>query len=400
MLESILFFVGVGVACFVAYNIGGATTGPAFAPAVGSAVITKVIAAGLMSIFFFIGAWTIGRRVVDTLGQELVRDPAVFTLPASIIVLFFIGGALFVGNVFGVPASTSMTAVGSIAGLGLASGQLNWAVMGEIVSWWIVAPIIGFWVAGMIGRYFYVYLDNLIAIDQTDGPLAELDRSGTIPRPILGPGTTRRELIGSGVVVGIGCIMAFGSGTSNIANAIAPLVGSGQLDMNIGIVIGSIAVAVGALTIGRRTMETLGNDITHLPLTAAIVVATISSLLVIGLSSIGVPASFVVIATMSIVGLGWGRATRTTKLADSVRGKEAPRASVGALAGEDETATVGDPTISGETETEPIGEEDPAEVPAASELFNPSTTARVVIMQNVVPIFATIGSYVTFLLLF
>ena len=400
MLESILFFLGVGVACFVAYNIGGATTGPAFAPAVGSAVITKVIAAGLMSIFFFIGAWTIGRRVVDTLGQELVRDPAVFTLPASIVVLFFIGGALFVGNVFGVPASTSMTAVGSIAGLGLASGQLNWAVMGEIVSWWIVAPIIGFWVAGMIGRYFYVYLDNLIAIDQTDGPLAELDRSGAIPKPILGPGTTRRELIGSGVVVGIGCIMAFGSGTSNIANAIAPLVGSGQLDMNIGIVIGSIAVAVGALTIGRRTMETLGNDITHLPLTAAIVVATISSLLVIGLSSIGVPASFVVIATMSIVGLGWGRATRTTKLADSVRGKEAPRASVGALAAEDETATVGDPTISRETETEPIGEEDPAEVPAASELFNPSTTARVVIMQNVVPIFATIGSYVTFLLLF
>ena len=400
MLESILFFTGVGVACFVAYNIGGATTGPAFAPAVGSAVISKVIAAGLMSVFFFFGAWTIGRRVVDTLGQELVRDPAVFTLPASIVVLFFIGGALFVGNVFGVPASTSMTAVGSIAGLGLASGQLNWAVMGEIVSWWIVAPIIGFWVAGMIGRYFYVYLDNLIAIDQTDGPLVEFDRSTVVPKPTLGPGTTGRELIGSGVVVGIGCIMAFGSGTSNIANAIAPLVGSGQLDMNIGIMIGSLAVAVGALTIGRRTMETLGNDITHLPLTAAIVVATISSLLVIGLSSIGVPASFVVIAKMAIVGLGWGRATRTTKLADSVRGDESPRASVGALAADEETATVGDPTITGETEAEPIGEEEPAEVPAASELFNPSTTARVVIMQNVVPIFATIGSYATFLLLF
>jgi PiT family inorganic phosphate transporter len=400
MLESILFFVGVGVACFVAYNIGGATTGPAFAPAVGAAVVTKVIAAGLMSVFFFAGAWTIGRRVVDTLGQELVRDPAVFTLPASIVVLFFIGGALFVGNVFGVPASTSMTAVGSIAGLGLASGQLNWAVMGEIVSWWIVAPIIGFWVAGMIGRYFYVYLDNFIAIDQTDGPLVELDRRGGVPRPVLGPGTTRRELIGSSVVVGIGCVMAFGSGTSNIANAIAPLVGSGQLDMNVGIVIGSVAVAAGALTIGRRTMETLGNDITHLPLTAAIVVATISSLLVIGLSSIGVPASFVVIATMSIVGLGWGRATRTTKVADSVQGREAPRASVGALAADEETATVGDPTISVESDPDPIGEEEPEEVPAASELFDPSTTARVVIMQNVVPIFATIGSYATFLLFF
>ncbi len=399
MLDSLLFLIGVVVACFVAYNIGGATTGPAFAPAVGAAVITKVFAAGLMSIFFFVGAWTIGRRVVDTLGQELIQDPAVFTLPASIAVLFFIGGALFVGNVFGVPASTSMTAVGSIAGLGLASGQLNWAVLGEIVSWWIVAPIIGFWVSGMIGRYFYVYLDNLIAIDQTDGPLIEFDRSGAFPRPVAGPGTTRRELVGSTVVIGIGCIMAFSSGTSNIANAIAPLVGSGRLDMNVGILIGSVAVALGAFTIARRTMETLGNDITHLPLTAAIVVATVSSILVIGLSAIGIPASFVVIATMSIVGLGWGRATRTTKVADTVRRKEAPPASVGALTADEGTPTVGDPTVSEEIEPEPIGEEDPDEVPSASELFDPSTTARVVIMQNVVPIFATIGSYGTFLLL-
>ncbi|WP_299236852.1 inorganic phosphate transporter [Natronomonas sp.] len=400
MVASALLVVGIAVACFVAYNIGGATTGPAFAPAVGASVITKVIAAGLMSVFFFIGAWTIGRRVVDTLGTELVTDPAVFTLPASIVVLFFIGGALFVGNVFGVPASTSMTAVGSIAGLGLASGQLNWAVLGEIVSWWIVAPILGFWVAGMIGRYFYVYIDSLIAINQTNGPLVEFDRSGAVPVPIAGPGTTRRELAGSGIVIGIGCIMAFSSGTSNVANAIAPLVGSGQLEMNTGIIIASVAVAIGAFTIARRTMETLGNDITHLPLTAAIIVATISSILVISLSLIGVPASFVVIATMSIVGLGWGRATRTTTVTEGVRGAETPRASVGALTADEGTATVGDPTLSEQPDPEPIGEEDPEEVPAASELFNPSTTARVVIMQNVVPIVATFGSYATFLALF
>ncbi len=402
MIDSALLVLGVAVACFVAYNIGGATTGPAFAPAVGAGVLTKVAAAALMSVFFFVGAWTIGRRVVDTLGEELIHDPAIFTLPASIVVLFFIGGALFVGNVFGVPASTSMTAVGSIAGLGLASGQLNWAVMGEIVTWWIVAPIVGFWVAGIIGRYFYVYLDDLIAINQTEGALVELDRSGAVPTVVAGPNTTRRELVGSLIVIAIGCLMAFSSGTSNIANAIAPLVGSGQLDINVGIVIGSIAVAVGAFTIARRTMETLGNDITHLPLTAAIVVASISSVLVVGLSAVGIPASFVVIATMSIVGLGWGRATRTTTLSEGVTGEEAPRASVGALAADEGTATVGDPTVSEETkpEPEPIGEGKPEEVPSASDLFDPSTTARVIVMQNVVPIVATIGSYATFLLLF
>ena len=402
ILSSPLLIVGLVVAAFVAYNIGGATTGPAFAPAVGAGVIGKLAAAGLMSVFFFVGAWTVGRRVVDTLGVDLVGDPSVFTLTTSIIVLFYIGGALFVGNLFGVPASTSMTAVGSIAGLGLAAGELDWSVLGEIAVWWIVAPIVGFWVSGMIGRYFYVYLDRKIAIVQTEGRLLAFDQSGTVPRPQLGPNTTPREVVGTGVVVAIGCLMAFSSGTSNIANAIAPLVGSGELGLNAGIAIGSVAVAAGAFTIARRTMETLGNDITALPLTAAIVVATVSSGLVIGLSAIGIPASFVVIATMSIVGLGWGRATRTTSLSESIAGKESPQTSVGALTaeGEEATSTVGDPDRSEVPEPDPIGEGDPSEVPAASELFNPATTSRVIVMQNVVPLVATVGSYATFLVLF
>ncbi len=396
-----LLAVGLLVACFVAYNIGGATTGPAFGPAVGASVIGKVVAAGLMSVFFFLGAWTIGRRVVDTLGRELVYDPGVFTLTASIIVLFFIGGALFVGNVFGVPASTSMTAVGSIAGLGLAAGELNWAVMGEIVSWWIVAPVIGFWLSGVIGRYFYQDLVRMIAIGRSEGALVEVDRSGTVPRLVVNPDTNRRELVGASVVVGIGCLMAFSSGTSNIANAIAPLVGSGVLAMNPGILLGSVAVAIGAFTIARRTMETLGNDITDLPLTAAIVVAVVSSTLVVLLSAIGIPASFVVIATMSIIGLGWGRATRTTTISEGVRGEESPAVSVGALAADEGAPTVGDATGEPDALTKrPIGEETPEEVPAASDLFDPETTGRVIVMQNVVPIIATVGSYASFRLLF
>jgi len=43
-----------------------------------------------------------------------------------------------------------------------------------------------------------------------------------------------------------------------------------------------------------------------------------------------------------------------------------------------------------------IGEEDVADVPGASDLFKPSTTARVVVMQNVVPIVSTVGAYLTF----
>ena len=388
MIEPLLV-VGLAVTVFVGYNVGGSTTGPAFGPAVGSGVLSKVGAAALMSVFFFVGAGTLGRRVVDTLGRELVTRGGVFTLETSIVVLFFIGGALFVGNYYGVPASTSMTAVGSIAGLGIATGSLDWSVMGEIAVWWIVAPIIGFWVSGVIGRYFYPRINKWVAIESTDGPLLEFDRSGIVPRPGLGPGTTRREIGGAVVVVAIGCLMAFSSGTSNIANAIAPLVGAGVVEMNPMIVLGSAAVAVGAFTIARRTLDTLGNDITDLPLTAAIVVAVVSSGIVVGLSAIGIPASFVIIATMSIVGLGWGRATRTVTVGEGIRGGGETSVSVGALKADDP----GD-------EVEGIGEEDPSDIPAAADLFNPSTTARIVVLQNVVPLLSTIGALATFALLF
>jgi PiT family inorganic phosphate transporter len=129
----------------------------------------------------------------------------------------------------------------------------------------------------------------------------------------------------------------------------------------------------------------MGSDITELPLTAAIVVASVSSTLVVFLSALGIPASFVIIATMSIVGLGWGRATRPVTVPEAVAGEETPRVTVDALAADEE----------GE-ELPPIGEEDPEAVPDASALFNPATTARVVLMQNVVPAIATVGAYLTF----
>jgi len=381
---DVLLVIGLVVAGFVGYNIGGSTTGPAFGPAVGAGAISKVLAAGLMSVFFFVGAWTIGRRVVDTLGRELVTNTAIFTAEANVAVLFFIGGALFVGNYVGVPASTSMTAVGAIAGMALAAGSLAWSVMGEIVMWWIVAPIIGFWVSGVIGRYFYPTLNRWFALRTTEGSLLTVDRSGLVPRVSRGPNTTRRELSGSVVVILIGCVMAFASGTSNIANAVAPLVGSDVIGMNHAIILGGVAVAVGAFTIARRTLDTLGNDLTQLPLTAAIVVATVSATLVTLLSIIGIPASFVIIATMSIVGLGWGRATRTTTVSEGVRGGRTGM-SPGALAGDEP----------GE-ELPAIGEEEPEDLPTAADLFNPSTTGRVILMQNVVPVLSTVGAFLTF----
>jgi PiT family inorganic phosphate transporter len=369
-----LLLVGIAVAIFVGFNIGGSSTGVAFGPAVGSGAVSKLGAAALMSVSFLAGGWTLSRRVVDTLGKGLVAgDP--FTMEVSIAVLLFIGLALFGGNLFGVPASTSMTAVGAIAGLGLAIGRLKVDAVLEIVGWWLVAPVIGFWVSAVVGRYWYERLVERIAIDRIDGPLLTLDRSGTIPRPQIGPDTTRREFVGTLLVVGIGCYMAFSAGASNVANAVAPLVGNGAISMNEGILLAAGATAIGAFTIARRTLDTVGNDLTDLPLVAALVVATVSASIVTVLSALGIPASFVVIATMSVVGLSWGRATVADAVPDT---PQVPASSVGV------------PVESTDAPVAPDG------LPSAAELYQPATTARVVVLQNLVPAVATIVAYAVF----
>jgi PiT family inorganic phosphate transporter len=376
--ELVLLAVGIVVAAFVGVNIGGSGTGVAFGPAVGSELVSKVVAGGLMSIFVLFGGWTIGRRVVDTLGAGLLSGNP-FTLRTSIVVLFFVGGALFVSNVFGVPASTSMTAVGSIAGLGIARGTLNQGIALEIVAWWLVAPIVGFWVSAVVGRYWYDRLAAKLAIDRSEGPPAHIDRSGRIPTIQVAAGATRREVVGAGIVIAIACLNAFSAGASNVANAVAPLVGSGDLSMNAGVLLAAFAMGIGAFTLGRRTLETMGNDLTELPLTAALVVSLVTSVLVVGLSGLGIPASFVVIATMSIVGLGWGRATRLDRLPETPT--ERP-------------AEIGAPVESGDAPGAIDDEDGSINV---ADLYEPTTTARVILLQNAVPVAATVGSYLVFL---
>ncbi|MFB6201921.1 MAG: anion permease [Halorhabdus sp.] len=380
-MVSLLLLCGLLVATFVGFNIGGSSTGVAWGPAVGAKLINKTAAAGLMTAFVFVGGWTLGRNVIDTLGGELV--PA-FSLTASIVILAFIGLGMLVANIYGVPVSTSMTAVGAISGYGFATGTLDRAALGGIVVWWLIAPIVGFWTGSLIGRYVYPYLDRRISLPQSDGPLLTYRRVLIVPVPQLGPGTTRRELYSTLLVLLIACYMSFSAGASNVANAVAPLVGGGSLDVDVAIVLGTVAIGIGAFTIARRTMESVGNDITDLPMLAAMVVMVVASTITTFLSWIGIPMSLAMATIMTIIGLGWGRATRTATVPELVTG--------------DVEADISVDTLAAETpeEPEPIGEEDPEDIRPQTGLFNPGTVVRFVSFWIIGPSMATLLSFLFF----
>ncbi|ALG81156.1 inorganic phosphate transporter [Halanaeroarchaeum sulfurireducens] len=379
---SLLLAIAVGAAGFVGFNIGGSSTGVAWGPAVGAKVVSKTGAAALMTFFVFLGGWTVGRNVIDTLGGQLVPQAA-FTIEASIVVLGFIGLGMLFANLYGVPVSTSMTAVGAISGLGLATRQLNWAVIGSIVVWWLIAPVLGFWIGAFIGRYLYPQLDRTVALQQSSGPLVTIDRSGTLPVPQLGPGTTHKMIASTVAVLLIASYMAFSAGASNVANAVAPLVGGGLVGMDQAIVLGTVAIGLGAFTIARRTMESVGNDLTDLPLLAALIVMVVGASITTAASWLGIPISLALSTVMTIVGLGWGRATRPTSGADLVKGDVEAPVSVDSLTAEPDE-------VSG------VGEEDPENVKNVTQLFDPSTVARFVAFWIIGPSVATGLSYLTF----
>ncbi|MDZ7688793.1 MAG: inorganic phosphate transporter [Halobacteriales archaeon] len=381
---SILLLVGILMAVFVGFNIGGSSTGIAWGPAVGANVLSKTAAAAIMSVFFLIGGWTIGRNVIQTLGGRIVPQEE-FTLVAGIAVLFFIGLGMLIANLFGVPVPTSMVATGAIAGLGAAVGALDWEVLGRIFMWWMMTPAIAFWIGMVVGRYLYPHLDTYFYLRQSRGPLLELDRSGMLPKPVKGPNTTTRELAGAGVIIAIGCYMSFSAGASNAANAVAPLVGGGELPESPAILIAAFAVALGGFTIARRTMESVGNELTELPLLGALIVAIVASTITTFLSWAGIPISLVMATVMTIVGLGWGRATRTTTALEYARGEGDVELSISALT--DETPD----------EVPAMGEEKPSDIISERDLVNPRAIGRFVTMWIIGPTVAAGMSYFFFI---
>lgn len=389
-MDNILLLFAVVTAVFVGINIGGSSTGVAFGPAVGSGSITKLGAAALMTVFAFFGGITWGKNVIRTISVDVVPQ-SVYTLEAAAGVLLFVGLALLVSNLFGVPASTSMTAVGAVAGLGVASGSLRWEVLGRIVTWWLIAPILAFWTCAVVGRYLYPHLAARFPIDQSDGPVLEIDWPGPWPRVSIGEGTTPRALLGNALVVVVACYMAFAAGASNVANAVAPLVGNDAIGMNAGVILASVAIGIGAFSIARRTLDTVGNDLTDLPILAALIVEIVSASLITFLSQLGIPASLAVSATMCIVGLGWGRATRSVTLANAA-------AAVGTESSRSNPERSPASATDGKTDADgipAIGDPDPNTF-SARELFDPSATARVFVLWMLTPSFAAIAAYLLF----
>jgi sulfate permease len=275
-------YIAMAVALFFAMNIGASGTAASMGAAYGAGAIkNKRIAMYLVALAAFLGAVLGGGEVVKTIGGGIIPS-SILTVKIVIVILASATLTLFFANLLGIPLSTSEVTVGSIVGVGLAYKSVFTNSLLVIVSFWIFIPFLAFLAAFLIGKG--------IARAEKRWPL------------LKGQGKWRKWL--SILLVVGGCLEAFSAGMNNVANAVGPLVGAHMMSTNSGIWIGGLFVAIGAVALGGKVLETNGKKITRLSLLQGSAVSFTGGTLVVIASVFGIPVPLTQATTCAILGVG------------------------------------------------------------------------------------------------
>ena len=270
------------IAFFFAMNIGASGTAASMGSAYGAdAIKKKWLAMILVAIAAFLGAVLGGGEVVKTIGNGIIPSK-ILTIELVVLILAGATLTLFIANMMGIPLSTSEVTVGAIVGAGIAYKNLFINSLVVIVAFWVIVPIISFFITFFLGK--------LIAKSEKRWP--SLTKQGKW-----------KIWLGRILVLG-GCFEAFSAGMNNVANAVGPLVGAGMLSTAKGIWIGGLFVAIGAILLGGRVIETNGKKITKLSLLEGSAVSFTGGALVTIASVFGLPIPLTQVTTCGILGIG------------------------------------------------------------------------------------------------
>ncbi|MBC6995495.1 inorganic phosphate transporter [Neolewinella lacunae] len=284
------------LAMFLAMNMGGSGTAPAFSAAYGANVLKRTLIPGLFGIMVLAGALIAGKEVSLTLGDGLL-DHSYFTPLNTSIILFTIGVSILVANLMGVPQSTSQATVLSIAGAATALDGLNTRkLFYEVIPTWVILPIIAFLMMLSLSKWVFPLLKAKFFTDD----YAHLSRHKGL----------KAILILSSLYV------AFSIGANNVANAAAPIasltaneIGQGSIKNFLPIIILSVLIvapcfAIGSSLLGHKVTETTGKDIVEVsPFYATIIAVITATLLLVASVTKGIPTSLVQLNGVAFIAL-------------------------------------------------------------------------------------------------
>lgn len=277
-----MLILALAIAFFFAMNIGASGVAATMGVSYGSGAIKKKwLALLLVAIAVFLGAVLGGGEVVKTIGEKVV--PAnVLTTNIVVVILFSATFTLFIANLMGIPLSTSEVTIGSIVGVGVALQALYVKSILVIVLFWFIVPLAAFVMAFLFGK-----------------GIRMLERRF----PSLKDRGKWKKWLGL-LVIMTGVLEAFAAGMNNVGNAVGPLVGAGLIPTRDGMLWGGFFVALGALVLGSKVLETNGKKITQLTLLQGSAISGTGGILVVIASLFGLPVPLTQVTTTAIMGIG------------------------------------------------------------------------------------------------
>lgn len=289
------FLIPFLIAMFLAINMGGSGTAPAFSAAYGANIIKRSLIPGLFGIAVFVGAIVGGQETAKTVGKGLL-NPDLMTFTIVSIILFSVAISLLIANLFGIPQSTSQSTVLAVIAPAVYLDSLNTEkLFFEVIPTWFITPLIAFVITLMVGKYIYKPLRR---------------RGYTISKKI------NDSYILKGLIVVMSMYVAFSIGTNNVANAVGPIATMASNEMNIDekyfvhiMILATLIIApsfgIGSSLFGHKVVQKTGKEIVLFGRIEAVIIAFISASLLLTVSLVkGIPTSLVQLNVASILGIG------------------------------------------------------------------------------------------------
>ncbi len=286
------------IAMFLAINMGGSGTGPAFSAAYGANVIRKSLIPGLFGLMVFLGAVIAGKGTATTLGQEIL-SPELMSFPLVSIILFSVSISLLIANLFGIPQSTSQSTVLAVVAPAMYFNELNnEKLVFEVIPAWFILPLFSFLISFLLGKYIY--------------------------RPMRRRGLTQSRAqnanmkpVWDGLIMVMSLYVAFSIGSNNVANASGPIASMTANELNISadknfiliMILSTLLVApnfaIGSSLFGDKILKNTGKEIVLFGKFEAVIISFVSaSLLLYASISKGIPSSLVQLNVAAILGIG------------------------------------------------------------------------------------------------
>ena len=340
MVATAILFV---VVLAFAWNLGVHYTGAVMGMPFAARSIAEYPALILIGVFTILGATFASGRVETTVGQRIISDRFVHT-PDAIVIVLAAGALTTLYNYRKIPTSTIQILVFCVVGAALAGRiPIHWGTIGTLAAVWVLAPLTAF----ALGFVFTRLLDLVIPPAAAQAEARVQQSLATGPAPTHAPGSAalldrwfpgvalarrlppevRSAAARSArtpaaltlaalrwlpaLLVAVGIFASFVLGANDVSNATGAFILTHLFSLMVAGLIGGVAMAVGALTWGRRILHTVAFDVVKMDLTMASAAQGVQALVVIVAVTQGFFTSMnqALIGAMAGTGLARGRET-------------------------------------------------------------------------------------------